>query len=278
VLGHRERFSDWALFFANELEEAAWPAVLERWVGRLAPGFCAAATHGVIRLGHAVRGLALCETPSRRREFADALASWAASWQRLPESDTGRIAPMPLREAIERVPVVPAELRRRGNITTALAILSKFPPFHPVIGWLGDDRPIASQIAELTELFARVYLAHARDVPTTIAFIHAVTSPSALGNIAPYIGEASARALLRYAWQSCCALYACYGSGTALAASVEPGDKNEEQLAHQAVVHGDEHVIKFTEACLARHATSASAAYLAAADHAAQVIPRRQPR
>src|SRR5215469_12261777 len=71
ALGRRERFGDWAKFFAGEIDSAPWPTVLDRWVARLAPGFCAAATHGVIRVGHAVRGLAECETPSRRRELAD---------------------------------------------------------------------------------------------------------------------------------------------------------------------------------------------------------------
>jgi hypothetical protein len=52
-LGQRSRFADWSAFFAEELEEAPWPQVLDRWMDRLAPGFCAAATHGVIRVGHA---------------------------------------------------------------------------------------------------------------------------------------------------------------------------------------------------------------------------------
>lgn len=277
ALGRRERFADWASFFANELAEAAWPAVLDRWAARLAPGFCAAATHGVIRLGHAARGLAERETPSRRRELAEALASWAATWQRLPEDDAARIDPMPPQEAVARVPVVPPELRLAGNITTALTILGDFPEFLPVIGWLGGDGPVAPKIAELTELFARVYLANARDVPSAIAFIHAVTSPAALGNIVPHISEATARTLLRYAWQSCCALYACYGRGTAFAEHVTSCAKNEDELVLQAISHGDEHVIKFTEACLSRHATAASGAFLSAADHVAGVIPQRRP-
>ena len=48
-----------------------------RSLGRAArtKAFGAAATHGLIRVGHAVRGIAERETPSRvRRELADALA------------------------------------------------------------------------------------------------------------------------------------------------------------------------------------------------------------
>ena len=42
-----------------------------------------------------------------------------------------------------------------------------------------------------------------------------------------------------------------------------------------AIENGDEHVIKFTEACLQRYTLGASPAYLAAVDHARGVIPRR---
>ena len=58
ALGDRSRFADWSAFFAEELQEASWREVLDRWVERLVPGFCAAATHGVIRVGHAARSLA----------------------------------------------------------------------------------------------------------------------------------------------------------------------------------------------------------------------------
>ena len=89
ALGDRGRFADWSAFFAEEMQEAPWREALDRWVERLAPGFCAAATHGVIRVGHAVRSLTAEETPHRLRELADALASWAATYQELPTSDPG---------------------------------------------------------------------------------------------------------------------------------------------------------------------------------------------
>jgi hypothetical protein len=277
ALGRRERFTDWALFFANELEDAPWPEVVDRWVERLAPGFSAAATHGVIRLGHAVRAIVQGETPSRRREIADALASWAATWRRLPEGDVRSFDTLALREAITRVPIVPPAQRRPGNIQASLTVLGDFPEFLPVIGWLDSAGPVAPQIGELSELLARVYLANARDIATAIAFIHGVTSTAALGNIVPHVGEATARNALPYAWQTACALYACYGSGTPFAETVAPCEKSEQELAEQAIVNGNEHVIKFTEACLSRHALARSVAFLAAADHVARVIPQRRP-
>src|SRR5208282_6263569 len=130
ALGERGRFTDWSAFFSEELREGAWREVLDRWVERLAPGFCAAATHGVIRVGHAARGLAAGQTPYRLRELADALASWAATYQELPGSGRAANGTMTPREAITHVAVVPPARRNYvGNITAALVMLDDLPDF-----------------------------------------------------------------------------------------------------------------------------------------------------
>jgi hypothetical protein len=275
ALGCRERFVNWAAFFTEQLEETEWRALLDHWVMRLAPGFCAAATHGVIRVGHAVRALAERETRSRRRELGDALASWTATWQRLPQSGGAGGQTVSPQDAIAGVPLVPTDRRLPGNIVQALAVLDDFPEFLPVVEMIDTSGPVAAQISELPELFARVYLANARNIPTTIAFIHAVTSLTALGNISGYVSEATARIAMRYAWQAGCALYACYGRDAVMADRIEGCGRGEQELARQAITNGDEHVIKFTEACLNRYAQAASPAYLAAADHANGMIRPR---
>src|SRR5271165_7222613 len=197
ALGKRDRFADWADFFGDELGQAHWPEVLDRWVGRLAPGFCAAATHGVIRVGHAVRGLAAGETPHRLRELADAFASWAATYQELPTHGQAANGTMTPREAITHVALVPPHRRSyAGNITASLAMLDDLPEFGPSIGLIDTGGDLAPLMSEITEVFTRVYLANAHDIRTTIAFIHGVTSPAALGNIAPQVSDRIARAAL----------------------------------------------------------------------------------
>ena len=52
-------------------------------------------------------------------------------------------------------------------------------------------------------------------------------------------------------------------------------EADEDALVDRAIAHGDEHVIKFTEACLHRHALGPSPVYFAAADHVLGMIPRR---
>lgn len=272
-LGRRERFAAWGRFFAAAIDDDDWRDVLDLWVARLGPGISAAATHGVIRLGHAVRGLAAEETQPRRREFADALASWAASYAELPASGGSGPQRRPPRRAISRVPVVPPERRRPGNIAASLARLEQFPEFAEAAAEVDLDGAVQPLLAELTELFARVYLANAHNIPTVIAFIHGVTSLAALGNLAPYLREATLRPVLRYAWQTGCGLYACFGGETAYLDDIDrPHDL--DGLIDRAVANGDEHVIKFTEACLSRDAMAPSPAYCACIEHALSVIRR----
>jgi hypothetical protein len=274
ALGQRDRFADWAEFFGEELRQAPWPEVLNRWTGRLMPGFCAAATHGVIRVGHAVRSLAVAERPLRKGELGDALASWAATYRELPSSNRISDRPMAPREAIAQAPVIaPHQRRTLGNITASLAMLDDFPDFAPVIGLIDVSGDIETLLAELTEIFAQIYLANAHDGLTTIVFIHGVTSLTAVGGIIPHISETTARSALRYAWQSGCALYACFGTN-AMAEDIEPCAQNAQTLIDRALANGDEHVIKFTEACLRRDALVPSPAYRAAVDHALSTMRR----
>jgi hypothetical protein len=178
------------------------------------------------------------------------------------------------REAIAQVPVIaPHQRRSLGNITASLAMLDDFPEFAPVIGLIDVSGDIETLLAELTEIFAQIYLANARDGLTTIVFIHGVTSLTAVGGIIPYISETTARSALRYAWQSGCALYACFGTN-AMAEDIEPCAQNAQTLIDRALANGDEHVIKFTEACLRRDALVPSPAYRAAVDHALSTMRR----
>ncbi len=130
ALGDARRTEDWFEFFRNEIGERPWQSVLDDWAARLAPGLMAAATHGVIRTGHAVRALALQDTPARRRELADGLAYWAADYLPLPAERHRSARAMPS-DAIARVQMIPSDIRRAngGAFTDALAQLETFEPF-----------------------------------------------------------------------------------------------------------------------------------------------------
>ena len=186
ALGDLRRTEDWFEFFRNELEEHPWQSVLDLWAARLAPGLMAAATHGVIRTGHATRALALEDTPARRRELADGLAYWAADYLPLPAERHTPARAKPS-DAIARVPILPPETRHGnfGSFTDALAQLDSFPPFKATLDDVDPAGDPSAFLSDLTATFARVFLANAHDTYTTIAFVHAVTGPSALRPILP---------------------------------------------------------------------------------------------
>lgn len=269
VFGQPGRLTDWREFFKNELQEAPWRDVLDRWIARLCPGMSASATHGIIRVGHAVRSLAVAETPARHSELASSLAYWAATYQTLPSDLSANPSPLPVGEAIQKVDVVPVQDRTYdGAIMSSLVALDSFPPFLPVIGYADFSGDISATVSDLAEVFARTYLANAHDSLTSIVLIHGVTSVAGLRNIVPHIIDKTARDAMRFAWQAGCGLYATFGSHPAPAGQVVAPEESNETLVDKAISGGDEHAIKFTEACLSEDAVRHSPVYAAAARHA----------
>jgi Questin oxidase-like len=261
------RWGDWVELFREELAEAAWREVLERWVARLVAGMSSAATHGVIRTAHAARALGRRETPERLAELARGLAYWAAAYEELPVA-AGRARPTDYAAALARVPLYQDDHPSApgGNIVNGLRHASQVPRFAEVRDLAAASGDLAASLSALTATFARTYLQHGtRD--HAIAFVHAVTAPCALRKIAPHVSAETAGAALPYAWQAAAAIYCIYarrGSTPTLAApSLAPAE-----LAARAVENGDDHAIKFTEALLSENALSPDPVYLAAAEDA----------
>jgi hypothetical protein len=273
ALGDIERLSDWRAFFVDELSHAPWQEVLNRWVIHFAPAICASATHGVIRVAHAVRALSRNETPIRIAELAAALGYWAACYQELPTTTATKVAKNRPLTAIQRVPVVPLEQRKfTGTIVASLDRLTEFLPFASVIDAVDLTGNAAAVVSELTETFARVYLANAHDVLSTIVFVHGITSGASIRLLAPHLQESAVREALRYTWQAQCGIYAAFGLR---AVSEQPSStprESRDQLIDMAVMNGDEHVIKLTEACLREYELNPKVEYLAAARHAMGVL------
>jgi hypothetical protein len=270
VFGREDRFADWEAFFVNELADAPWSDVVRTWVPRLAPAVCASAAHGVIRTGHAVRSLEHRETAVRVRELAAGLGYWAAAYQTLPTRRTG-VRGAAAHDAIRDVTIVPpAERRFDGTIVSSLAGLDTFPPFAGVIELLDVARDPATVLSEIAETFARVFLTNAHDTLGAIVFVHAVTSVSALRSLLPYVDADAARDATAYAWQTGCGLYATFGSAPPARDPIVA--VSLATLADRAIAHGDDHAIKFTEACLREDALAPSTAFAAATDRALSLL------
>jgi hypothetical protein len=269
-LGRGDRIGDWIAFFDRQLAEAPWEQVLDTWVEHFAPGIIASATHGVIRTGHAARTLSQGETPLRLHELAEGLGYWGARYMLLPGAPSPAGGSLRPSDAVTHVELLPDEQRlMRNTITKGLAGLQDFPPFASAIDLVDTSGDASDVLSDLTETFARVYLANSRLV---IHFIHAVTGPSAVRLLAPHVRPETASLALRYAWQAGAGLYSAFA--IAQPAVVEPHPFDWEDIIDRAVATNDEHAFKFAEACLREHKVNPSPAFPAAAADAARILGR----
>ena len=270
-LGVRERLGDWVQLMEDELSEAPWQAVVQRWVPRLAPGLIAAATHGLIRTSHGVRSLSQGETPLRKLELAQGLGYWAAAYRTLPGAPTGGNGGHYPKSALNHVGLLNGpDFDRSGSIAEQLKGMDEHPEFAPVIDLADTGGDADRFISDLTETFAGIYLASNRNL---VAFVHTVTAPSAFRMLSPYLRDDDRRLCLRYIWQACAAVYCWYSTVAASSLrSVEAPVEDREEIIDRAVAAGGAHSIKFTEACLREYNLNASAVYLTAALDVSQRI------
>ncbi len=264
-LGDYRRLPDWLALFDRELAEGDWTGPLDVWVARLAPGLAAAATHGLIRTAHAVRALGERDTPGRRHELAEGLAYWAARYQQLPGRPASSPAPLAPSAAIRRV----GHVRTRGSglISDDLRELDRLPGFSGVVNLVDPSRDPAGFLSDMTLTFARAYLETSAS-GSIIAMIHSVTGPSALRLMMPYLRTQTTTSALRFAWQAGAGIYAATTS-TSDPIPKQPVHTELDDLVDRAVATGDEHAIKFTEACLREYTLNADPIYLMAATDAA---------
>jgi hypothetical protein len=260
-LGNFNLSAEWIAFFNRELKEKPWRNVLNEWVTNLTPGISGG--HGLLRTAHITRRLAKKETPNRIKELAEGLGYWAARYQMLPAVER-RVAKQLLpSQAINQLKLLPTEQRLNGpSVVRGLLRLEDFPPFADAINMVDTSGDPEKFISNLTETFATVYVEN----PSRryiISFIHAVTAPSAIRLMLPALSNEAKHQILRYGWQLAAGIYSAFGE-TLIKTDVTVEDKKED-LIDRAVNNGDEHAIKFTEACLREYALNPKPAYLLAA-------------
>lgn len=265
ALGDFSRATDWVNFFNSQLSENPWREVLAQWVPLLAPGLAAAAAHGLLRTAHITRRLSQKETPSRINELAEGLGYWAARYVTLPESANKPVAKMKPSEAIRLVKLLPEDQRRSGLITDRFEALSRFTPFADSIQLIDDSMQPSELLSDLTRTFAQIYLMNPRRY--LIAFVHAVTGPSSIRILLPYLPAEGVRDMLRYGWQLAAAIYSANAEKTFDGVS-EQSYPDADDLIDRAISAQDEHAIKFTEACLREHRLNPHPIYLIAARNA----------
>ncbi|MGK5637593.1 questin oxidase family protein [Streptomyces sp. URMC 126] len=279
ALGAFHRAGDWEGLFTRELAEAPWRDVLARWWPRLLPGLFAGLTHGLIRTAHAVRGLyAAGDRPTayQHRELARGLAYWAARYTELPGSP--RLAgTYTVPTAVAALPRTPAEGALNARVVGGrFAALGDLPVYGEALEWLAPEEA-SRLLTEMTVQFADVYLGHPEVYP--VPLVHGVTAPAAARLVLPHLPHALHGPTLARLWQVHSAFLLALttdrrGEGTTAWREEVPDLPATGELAARAAEHGDEHVIKLTEACLREYALRPDLRYLAAAAVAQRRIPR----
>jgi hypothetical protein len=270
ALGQSDRFPEWLALFEREIADRPVAAVVGEWVPRLLPGSVGAATHGLIRTGHALRGLGDADTPPRRLEVANGLAFWASSYVELPGPPL-LIGHEGVAQALADLPYLPEDAPRPALISDRVAavadIADEFEQAVASLGWAGGAVDLLDQLATGGSM---AYLRNA-DTGGAIGLLHAVTSPLACELVLPWLAEEDRDAALGYVWQAAAALHVAYDVDRTAAAPTDAPPARED-LVDRAVASGDEHAIKLTEAALRTFGRSgAGVVLLAAADACARL-------
>jgi hypothetical protein len=127
--------------------------------------------------------------------------------------------------------------------------------------------PETDEIAALDQLIAHSARLLTMHPEHSIALCHAVTAPAAVRMILPALDPANRRPALAACWQLAGALVAAFISRTDTPSDVDMFDTPEASaLAEEAIAHGDEHVVKLSEACIRQYRHTGNRELLRAAE------------
>lgn len=262
ALGRQGRLADWSATMAAELADAPWRRVLLRWWPTLIAAPAVAATHPLIRTGHAVRALREHETEVRIFELGEALAYWAARWRPLnAPRPAGARHPAAALEAIAGRPTT-------GGFPRRLEALAADDTWDHEVAALRPPADIGTALNDVIDAALSGYARWGHGNP--VMLVHAATAPRAAALVLPELPAAWHRATFDAAWACTAAVTAAYRAPNDRSVAKDQGAA-PIQVASRAAEHGDEHVIKLTEVALEAHARGIADA-LAAAENARNLI------
>ncbi len=260
-LGDPSRLGDWLAFFIGQLDDRPWQQVLTEWWPRLLPGAVAAATHPLIRTGHAVRALQERISGPRITELGHALGYWAARWAPLPHTrPAGQLAP---EQVFEQLPAVPA----RGGARTRLAFLSVGSRWSTTASLLttpSSALQVPAALDRLVDAAVSRYAVWAAAEPTML--VHMATAPRAARLAIEALPTEVWLLTYRHAWATTAAIASMYRPrlNAPLPGLTTPVALDAAEAAAAAAATGDEHAIKFTEVALESHSRGGTQALAAA--------------
>ncbi|MFD9701467.1 questin oxidase family protein [Lentzea sp. NPDC059081] len=272
ALGDPRRIGDWTVYFTGQIAEQRWKQVLTTWWPRLLPGLIAGSTHGVIRVGHAVRALRAADQDRiAATELGHGLAFWAARWRTLP----GLAAPTGVRPARSALAAVPRLTEQSGFITHRLNRLAELPGWPAALAALQPaDSPadVPARLADLVHAATLGYLTHGQASP--VLLVHTATAPNAVRHVLPVLPTPMWVPSFTAAWHASAAVTATYAPAQPETPSAPTlGNDPATEVLDRAARHGDEHVIKFADTALDAFDHTGDPDVLAAALHTTRLIP-----
>ncbi|AJT66479.1 hypothetical protein T261_4841 [Streptomyces lydicus] len=247
ALGDPRRVTDWTAYLTRQVAERPWREVLAEWWPRLLPGIAGAATHPVIRVGHAVRVLLEeGEEAPRIAELAHAIGYWAARHTTLPVTvrPAGTTSPADALAALPRIAdqqVLPldglAQLPGTDGWLTAAEAL-RAPE---------DPDAARDQLAAVVQAATHRYLDYGHG--DAVLLVHAATAPNAVLRTLPALPRSLWSASLGVAWAATAALTSVYSAPEPLP-PLRAGSLTPEEVFARATAHGDEHAIKLADTAL----------------------------
>lgn len=268
-LGDPVRTGDWLNYFDRELAGEPWREVLVRWWPRLLPGIAAGATHGVIRVGHAIRALLDEETQPRVAELGQGLAYWAARWQPLAPPGAG---PYPTTDARSALDAVPRISDQRSGIRARLAQLADLALWPSLAGAVpGNDKDaVPARLAGIVDAAVIRHGTHGYASP--VMLVHAATAPNAVLRALPALPPTLWAPSLAAAWAATAAVTAAYAPAEARPAPPAGTDLSLDEVMRRATDTGDAHAIKFVDTASDTYIRSGDPALLAIAAQSIEQI------
>jgi hypothetical protein len=272
ALGDYRRLPDWRVFFAAQLAERSWTDVLGTWWPRLLPGIAAGSTHGVIRVGHAVRALRGGAGEPARDELAHGLAFWAARYLPLPCARPR--GTLPAAVALDRVTRLADQTgfiaHRAARLATTAGWTDSVAAMRPA-----EASRAPAALAELVTAAVRGYRCYGPAAP--VLLVHTATAPNAVRHSLPSLPESVWADSAAHVWTAVAAIQAMYAPArvTSRRTPAPRGNDTGAEALHRAAGHGDEHVIKFTDTAVDAFDSCGDPGLLAAAGLAREMIPAR---
>ena len=232
--------------------DADWRSWLAPQLDELVPRAGNLAGHGLLRVAHAVRGLAREEdrgtvSPHQRAELAAAVAYWRRGGPGIP-TPTALVGTVDVSDWLATVELLPAGQRADGPLTTTLTAAASTSGFRVGLGAVAPGSEPATTLDTVALASMAGYL-RTRAL-SAFALLHGATVSNMAQVLVPYLDPDGARRLESAVVGFVAAAVIGFDDREAPAAADDGSPAASADIADRAGATLEDHTIKFADACL----------------------------